>query len=258
MARRKPKFLRNFNKFLGKSYPNFIKNILFSSGFDNKNSLELIDEESIKNIEEYVNKNRYHLKKTSYEKTLNKTDKFEFSIGHKVLLTNIPKYVEKFENESLKKLQDKKKEGSLEESDASLDPSALRKTLLEKLQNYSTSSKLNFKISEENIENLENKNQRITCKVHCPFCSKKYLILFKHNWKISNITVHIRKHFTIETVNVLVNSDNDNNLGDDTRNVTLASESASSSSVENNIINSANNSIIRLHDLPQELESILQ
>lgn len=251
MARRKPKFLRNFDKFLGKSYPKFIKNILFSSGFDNKNSLELVDEERIKNIEEYVNRNRYHLKKTSYEKTLNKTNKFEFSIGHKVLLTNIPKYVEKFENESLKKLQEKKKEESARESEANLNLFALRKTLLEKLQNYSTTSKLNFKISEENIENLENTNQRITCKVHCPFCSKKYLILFKHNWKISNITVHIRKHFTIETVNVLVNSSDDNNLGDDTRNVTSALVSASSSSV-------ANNSIIRLHDLPKELETILQ
>lgn len=145
MAKRKPKFWNDFEKFLGSSYPKFIKNILFDSGFDNKSSLLLIDEKSIKDIEEYVSKNRYLLKKKSYEKNLEKnTDKVEFFIGHKVLLTNIPKYVKQFEEESARKLEEKNK--SKKEIKENSDPSVLKNILIDKLQNYSKATKLNFEM----------------------------------------------------------------------------------------------------------------
>lgn len=254
MAKRKPKFWNDFEKFLGSGYPKFIKTILLSSGFDNKSSLLLIDKERVKDIEEYVSKNRYLLKKTSYEKN---TETFEFSIGHKVLLTNIPKYIKQFEKQSVAQLEEKKKlELELRKetevnSLVNTDPTVSKNVLLQKLRSYSKATKFNFEISEKNIENFAKTDQGFNCQVLCPHCPKKYLISFKRYWNTSNFTNHIRTHFKFDVVDVETSVET---INDDLPNGSTDSVSAGANL-------GANRNIIRLQELqnlPSDLQSILE
>lgn len=155
MANKKPKFWHNFEKFVGDRYPKFINEILFKAGFDNKLSLKLIDEKTIGDLEKFIEKNRYLLKNTSYEKNTQENinpsiDHFKFSLGHRLLITSIPEHLKKFDEENDKIY--KRKESKTQND---LDTSTLKSNLLKKLKNYSKTSKFNFFLTENNIQFCE-------------------------------------------------------------------------------------------------------
>lgn len=73
--------------------PKFLKSILITSGYDCKSALQVLDEQSIIDIEEFVQTNRGKfaeiLKDTKYENiTL-----FKFRPGHRKLIINLPKHL---------------------------------------------------------------------------------------------------------------------------------------------------------------------
>lgn len=92
------RIFKHLGDFQGEQYPKFIVGILISAGFDNKLSLKQIDEDFVKSIEEYIDKNRRLIKNTPYEKINNSDEKFKFSIGHRLLIEKIPEIISKLES----------------------------------------------------------------------------------------------------------------------------------------------------------------
>lgn len=88
-----------WKKLSEQKYPKFVINILKECAFD-KNSLSLISENSIDDIEKYVRENPELIKNTVYEKE--NIGEFKFKIGHKHLILGIPKNIMTIEKEKKK------------------------------------------------------------------------------------------------------------------------------------------------------------
>lgn len=76
----------------GAKFPIVLQNLLISIGYDTEFSLLTINEESIKSIEQEINKNKSVLKDTKYE---NKSGDFSFDLGDKISILSLPKYCKK-------------------------------------------------------------------------------------------------------------------------------------------------------------------
>lgn len=70
-----------------------IINILMKSDFDSKSSLLGLNSESIKEVEQYANKNRTVIENTSYQNM----KKFSFKPGHKCTIIDLPNQVKRLE-----------------------------------------------------------------------------------------------------------------------------------------------------------------
>lgn len=182
MSSKKPQFWTEFEHFLGDRYPKFLINILLNCGFDSKVSLLNINAEVVKQIEDYVNKNRYLLKNTVYEEN----EPFEFLIGHKVLITSIPENIKNFDAQKEKKKKEKKT--------INIDQDKLEIDLLTKLNNYAKSTKSNFTVSKESVVEFNKTDFGIKCRIICPLCSKAVACEHKNHWRVSNFTNHIRSN----------------------------------------------------------------
>lgn len=195
MSRRKPKFFKDFEIFLGNKFPIVILNILLDCGFDNKLSLSLLKEESIKHIENHVNKNKHLIKNTNYEKLEN----FEFSIGHKLLITSIPENLKKFNQENKNKPPQNSEEEAREEKSEkgidNFDPNSLKTGLLTKLQKYALKFNFNYIVEESDITKFSSDRKGFKCFVKCPLCASQFSCIYRKYWITSNFTNHIRTHF---------------------------------------------------------------
>lgn len=185
MSNKKPHFWNKFENFLGDRYPKFLLKILLNCGFDSKVSLQNINSEVVKQIEDYVNKNRYLLKNTVYEEN----EPFEFLIGHKVLITSIPENIKNFDAQKEKKKKENKTKN--------IDQDKLEKDLLTKLNNYAKSTKSNFTVSKESVVELKKTDSGIKCRVICPLCSKAVACEHNNHWRVSNFTNHIRSNHKV-------------------------------------------------------------
>lgn len=74
---------------IGYAIPELIKKVLKAAGFDSITTLQLLTEESIKDIENFVNEN-------SIEES---SKQFKFLPGHRALLLNLAKKVQMIDNE---------------------------------------------------------------------------------------------------------------------------------------------------------------
>lgn len=182
---RKPNVIKELENFTHDHFPKFILNVLIKCGFDNKNSIKLINEESIKILETYVNENKNILKNTNYKSNI----EFKFAIGHKLLLLNLPQYLENYE----KSLSESKKQSNKKDIE-NISPLELKKDLLNKLQNYTEKFKFDFIVSDQLIEELDKSDSGVfKCRVKCCICGKSFACLYKKNWCISNFTNHIKQ-----------------------------------------------------------------
>lgn len=117
-------------KFIGSKYPSFIKDILLHSGFDCESALLLINEERIKKIELDVAAKPELLNNTVYEEKIrNSNDEFQFLIGHRELILNIP--------ETIRQKNTKKSyRTSVTRLETELDIDTLTTSLITKVNNY--------------------------------------------------------------------------------------------------------------------------
>lgn len=74
--------------------PDYIVNILRNSGFESLSALALLEANSIDEIEKFVNENRLLVVDTIY----NNKKEFKFLPGHRALLLNLPRNIEKYQN----------------------------------------------------------------------------------------------------------------------------------------------------------------
>lgn len=174
-------------------YPNFIKEILKLTGFDSLYGLNTLDETTIKEIEEEVNKSILNndgiieniVKNTVYEKKLSEIsdeNPFKFLIGHKSILLNIKKDVEKYTK--TKKL------------DIFKDTDTLKHSLLKKIEKYLISKNYKSTVEIEHISKLSAKENWAKCYVKCSFCEVETPCTFDGCWRTSNFYKHLSSHYT--------------------------------------------------------------
>lgn len=199
---KKPSVIHKIERHLKSKLPNILQKILINCGFDNEASIKLINEDTIVLLEDYINKNKnIFLKKTNYKED----EKFEFSIGHKILILNLPKFLEQIENE-------KEKENNREEDNVYIQK------IVTKLENHVKKFNYDFTVTNQFIENFKKTESGFKCHVKCPVCSALSSCLFKKGlWNTSNFSNHLKNHYprlplekqpTNETVFVAVTHEN--------------------------------------------------
>lgn len=183
-----------WKKLSEQKYPKFILKILSECAFD-KNSLHLLTENSIVDIEHYVRKHPKLLEKTVYE-TENIAE-FTFKIGHKHLILGIPKYLKNIEAAIKKNKEEKKNSPSFEIDIKNQEITAIVSRLIQRVRNYGNVFKLNLNVSLDNIKKFEKNETGYKCNLICSTCGKLCSCFYKNtHWIISNFVAHVRSHNT--------------------------------------------------------------
>lgn len=69
-----------------------------------------------------------------------------------------------------------------------------KKQLIEKLQNFCKSIDLFLDLSTDDISDFVVLEDRLKCRVSCPYCQSKFACFKKTHWAVSNIESHFKKH----------------------------------------------------------------
>lgn len=182
-------FWLDFEKFVNGKIPACIKKILSETGFDTDICLESINSESIKEIENHVNKRKDILKETVYENASSSAC-FEFLPGHKILLLSLPERIKQFKQEK------ERKKGTTVKSPLKSDL-LLKKAVVDKLKATVSSLETpeHVPLSITCVLDFVKENNTCKCKIKCPFCTKKFSALYKQNyWSTSNF----KRHWTLD------------------------------------------------------------
>lgn len=165
--------------------PNIVKKILLETAYDTKYALQTLDSQSIDFIEDHIEENREILSGSVYE---NKKP-FKLLPGHKGLILAIPRKIDK---QGSGKKKEEIQVGSIDDDQIKLQ----KKELIAKLEKFCTNSEIHVQLDVNDISELKVSDNRITCRVCCPYCGVKYSCsrkLLKH-WAVSNIEAHFKKH----------------------------------------------------------------
>lgn len=177
---------------------------MIECGFEDEISIGQINESAIKKIEEFVRNNKELLKDTKFE---NKSENFEFLLGHRCLLLELPNKVRDFVESN------RKRKGSVKINIDNIDEDFAKNRLIRKLNNYSYKFALGFVIRSEDILQLEKIHQVFKCKVRCPFvvCTVQKICSFKTYWEVSNFIKHVKTHYecNYEEISVLIDGSSD-------------------------------------------------
>lgn len=165
------------------------------TGFDTEIALLELNEANVRSIiEEYTQQNLDILHETIYENC----EPFKFLPGHRALLLAIPKRISSFKES--KKQKRKNTTNHLQQpvdetaTDAPDDLELEKKQLIEKLHKFCKNINLFLDLSLGDISDFIVLNDRIRCRVSCPYCQNKYWCLKKKHWAVSNIESHLKKH----------------------------------------------------------------
>lgn len=197
-----------WKKLAAQKYPEFIINILKKCAFD-CNSLELLDVNSIKEIQKYIEQHPELLRKTPYEKE--NTENFKFKIGHKHLILGIPNFIKKISEEKKLEIESKKKTEARREVDIiSEEGSEIVSLLVERIKQYNNRQNINLNISASAVKKIIKTDCGYLSKLCCTTCRKLFTCTFKKDsknshWKITNFTSHIRTHIPKTSTHQQVN-----------------------------------------------------
>lgn len=191
---------RTFTKveqLLREKIPGGLELILENAGYDTLNSLSSITEEDITEIENYTNKDKDILKKTTYP--IPENGIFKFKPGHKKFLINIPAALKRNQKENCEPIR-KQQKNSETNVNVEIEEIELKKQLVNKVVKFAAKFNVEIKfdvdlntiISEYHIE-----GDKVKCKFNCPSCDLKYSCLYHRYWIISNFENHLKKHFVL-------------------------------------------------------------
>lgn len=215
-------FWNCFQLFLGQSkLPSFLIELLKITGYDSPISIELIDEEKICEIENFIENNfgctSDLLKSTVYENR----EVFRFLPGHVTLLLGLKKYAKTFLEIGFKKRKNTKQQNHVlgrelpQESPDELDTineevevpsedelSKLTDTLITKIkvfcrkQDIETENITSQCISEQ-LQVIINTNggNVFKCVFSC-HCGVRIPCIHNKYWQVANLEKHLKKHRT--------------------------------------------------------------
>lgn len=182
-------------------FPECLKFLLTATGFDSLLSLSQIDNETIRELEGYLNRNRKHFDSLQccFAEEYRGQATFEFLPGHKSILLGIPQRIVEMNTAQNNKTKRKPAEQT---------PTKNRKTEAEAksclVQNLITFLEKNGvqlpfnPIADSNLRDFcsgsEEAEYVYKCNFSCPFCEKLIPVRFKTFWTSSNVTVHLKKH----------------------------------------------------------------
>lgn len=161
-----------------------------STGFDNEISLIDLCDESIKEIEEFVDKNKSIIQGTIYADIT----PFHFRPRHRVLLLNLPRRYREFKEE-----KNKSHEGALKRKKTVKSDNDLKTELLEKLKNYCKRKNYPKDFSEEHIVEFVKTGENVRCRVKCVFCDSSIVCNYISHWRASNYELHLFEHIKAQT-----------------------------------------------------------
>lgn len=186
--------IHKLEKFIGDKYPVFIVKVLDSCAF-NLHSLSLLNENTIEEIEKLIRKNPELVKDSIYEK--NDITNFEFKLGHRLLLLNIPNTIKLYREQKTKESKspksiDAKSKNVVDSKIIDLKSSAL----LTKLENYEKKFNLKLSVTREHIKDFKETNSGFKCTINCPRCDTTFTCYNNSGdcWIVSNFTNHSRLH----------------------------------------------------------------
>lgn len=155
-----------FEKFNDCKYPKIIKEILKFCAID-RTTIDQLNNESIKSIEQFINQNKAKfletsadtLEKSDYKNFVTNNEEFKFLFGHRLFLLNF--------SQKYKQLLDHQKNARKR-----------RKEFTKELK--SSDNKSNFELDENSVENVK---KTLTEKINIR-ANKKYLVTEKDVKKI--------------------------------------------------------------------------
>lgn len=185
-------------KSIGEKFPECVKILLKKYGYDRLNSLSMIDEVRISEIETHLQENR-----DSWNDELNccnsthygRVTIFRFLPGHRATILSIPDKIRQLTGLkrviAVDRLQEEHKDRSDEEAVQSLVTNIMK--YAEK-QGFPLNDEL---ININNVQDFERGDGMVNfvykCRFICPFCDKKFSLKFQKFWQTSNITTHLKK-----------------------------------------------------------------
>lgn len=183
VMKRKGVIFSHLQTFKKSKFPQFIKEILISTGFDTAISLQSIRKATIEELERIITNNTDLLKNTEY---LNETGNlkktpFKFMLGHETLILNLPNDVKEYLTRNKKQ-----KEKEIPQIDE------LKLMFIERIKNFLRDHNINLTQNTEDLTKFEITGKVVKCAVKCPLCSNKVNCMFNSTWKISNYCKHIK------------------------------------------------------------------
>lgn len=192
--------LENFTEI---QFPKVIKDILILTGFDDFYTLCMINEETLKSIEnevqEELNKSDAIIKGSIYQKFFKNKIPFKFLLGHKVAILNIPKDIERLKNSQ--ELEKK----SIE------DLNIYKESLFLKIDKFIASKKYPKTFKREHIKRLSAKKNVVKCFVQCASCKREIICSFDSCLRVSNFYKHLNSHNEKKTQNTAQSNSAKNN-----------------------------------------------
>lgn len=157
------------------------------TGFDTEIALLELNEANVLIIEEYTQQNRDILHGTTYENC----ELFKFLPGHRALLLAIPKRISSFKESKEQRrknttnhLQHPKTATEFETDETAIetpDDSELeKKQLIEKVHRFCKNINLFLDLNVGDISDYIVLDDRIRCRVSCPYCHSKFSCLKKN------------------------------------------------------------------------------
>lgn len=207
-------FWTSFQSYLSHNrIPEFIVQILKKPGYDTPFSVQLLDENKVKDIDESITKRlnsiKYIFENTEYESVESSSESFELLPGHKTLLLGLTAAVKKYVDETTVKQKQKISLPTIIEENETVEilteeerTAAIQK-LIQKVTKFSKKYRLSVEnISENNIISelnvIINTSGSVVykCSFSCVIDACKVIVfcVFNKHWQISNLERHIKTH----------------------------------------------------------------
>lgn len=160
---------------------------IVEAGFDSETSILLIDQNSIVEIESYINSNKDILKNSIYESFTDENKTFKFKPGHKAAILSVPNKIKKIKPHSVL-------EAGLEENSEDEDD-ILKQAIINKIAKFVSKLPLDVCLDETCVSDLHKEESgKIKCKFECPICARKLSCEYKKYWIVSNLERHLKNH----------------------------------------------------------------